>query len=736
MSDTSLEEALADYIARRQSGEVLSPRPFVDERLEATNQDARFGERLLDAIEAFERTNRQLPDLQALLPERIDEWRVRGFVGQGTFGRVFRVRAVNAAPSDPDLALKILHEDTAMLPRALERFRREGDSLQALRIPGIVRCHAAGVFEGCPYLVLDLVEGRSLDAILRSSRDQDWSPARVALLVASLARSIYALHESGFVHRDIKPGNIVLDERTGIPTLIDFGLVGQSDDHRRQDDPTLTKAGDVVGTPAYMAPEQARGEHCDARTDIWALGLVLFELLTSRTPSRPRNAGSKRLEIRERKRRNETLAESGIPHALIAIHDRATSAFAGDRFPNARELANELEAFGEGTKTRTRTRPELRKRVREAITLHPIMLGTIGVLLVTGSTWAIIDARQERHYQRTTSILRALDRVLAHDEPELRATLADLRVELQPAIEAWTSNDRSRAFEIASTCAASAPGDAIAGFAAGLTALGTKRFSDASRFLSRSARAFPDVEACQVQYLRALRAVGARSEAHVQGLTMWQHADNRKALSPDTLHEIAKAALDQSDTNLARDAIQAALDHPDREPALSMYNTAAIVASSTGDRERAMRYYELIKERDPQYILGRYNEAFALDSQCKIEEARRAYEAILVLDPNHAQSLACLAWLHSGSGRATCEKCKSAFEANPELFDLTRAEEYAIAAARSSQSADVLRTVLSVAARLERRDSLRNALTEIQQRKELSDKELGRVTRALQRLGK
>ncbi|MCA8972703.1 MAG: protein kinase, partial [Planctomycetes bacterium] len=732
MSDTSLEDALADYIARRQSGESLSPRPFVDECLTATNQDERFGARLLDAIEAFERTNRQLPDLQALLPERIDAWRVRGFVGQGTFGRVFRVRAVDANPTDPDLALKLLHEDTAMLPRALERFRREGESLQALRIPGIVRCHAAGVFEGCPYLVLDLIEGRSLDAILRSSPDPDWSPARVALLVASLARSIHALHASGFVHRDIKPGNIVLDERTGTPTLVDFGLVGQSDEHRRHGDPTLTKAGDVVGTPAYMSPEQARGEHCDARTDIWALGLVLFELLTSRTPSRPRTAGSKRLEIRERKRRNQALADSGTPPGLIAIHDRATSAFAGDRFADARELANELEAFGQGT--RTRTRPELRKRVREAITLHPILLTAVGIVLVIGGTWAIFDARQAQQNRRTMSTLRALDRALAHDEQVERLAFDDLRIELRSALDAWTSNDRSRAFEIASTCAASAPGDAIAGFAAGLTALGTRRFSDASRFLSRSARAFPDVEVCQLQYLRALRAVGARSEAHVQGRTLWERADNRKALAPETTHEIAKAALDQGDTDLARDAIQAALDHPAREPSLSMYNTAAIVASSRGDRERAMRYYELIKERDPQYVLGRYNEAYALDSQCRIDEARRAYEAILVLDPNHAKSLACLAWLHSGSGRATCDKCKAEFEAKPELFDLARAEEYAIAAARSSQSADVLRTVLSVAARLARRDSLRSALTEVQQRKTLSDKELGRVTRALQRL--
>jgi eukaryotic-like serine/threonine-protein kinase len=161
------------------------------------------------------------------------------------------------------VAIKRLLRGPWLEPSAVDRFRREGEAAARLRHPGIVVVHAAGVAEGEPYLVMELVRGESLQA--RLDRDGPL-PLEEALRVAdALAAALDHAHAQGVLHRDLKPANVMFDE-TGAAKLTDFGLA------RLVDRATLTRTGELLGTPAYMPPEQANGLRGDARADVYGLG--------------------------------------------------------------------------------------------------------------------------------------------------------------------------------------------------------------------------------------------------------------------------------------------------------------------------------------------------------------------------------------------------------------------------------------------------------------------------------
>ncbi len=215
--------------------------------------------------------------------DRLGHYDVTALIGEGGMGQVYQATDTKLGRA---VALKILPDAFAADRDRLARFQREAQVLASLNHPGIAAIYGIeeDEAEGTKALVLELVEGPTLeDRIARGA-----IPTEDALAITrQIAEALEAAHDAGIVHRDLKPANIKVRE-DGTVEVLDFGLAKPIDRGREGDpsqSPTMTAAtqmGTIIGTAAYMSPEQARGKTVDRRTDIWALGVVLYEMLSGR----------------------------------------------------------------------------------------------------------------------------------------------------------------------------------------------------------------------------------------------------------------------------------------------------------------------------------------------------------------------------------------------------------------------------------------------------------------------
>lgn len=223
-----------------------------------------------------------------LVGATIERFRLVEPIGEGAMGRVYRARHLFL---DKRYAIKVLFGDYAGDSKFRERFRREAQAISKVRHPNIVTVEDFGTTpEGLIFLALELVEGESLQA--RLSREGRLPPARVRSIGRQIAAGLGAAHDAGFVHRDVKPSNVMV---TGDPPqerikLLDFGTVGLQ---QTPTDQRLTRFGHLIGTPTYMAPEQAHDPAVGPAADFYALGVILFEMLAGHPPFR----GADRAEI-------------------------------------------------------------------------------------------------------------------------------------------------------------------------------------------------------------------------------------------------------------------------------------------------------------------------------------------------------------------------------------------------------------------------------------------------------
>ncbi len=209
------------------------------------------------------------------LPATFGRYRVLKRLGQGGMGAVYLATDTQL---DRPVALKIPHFDANDGSQVLERFQREARAAATILHPNVCPLHEVGEIDGVPYLTMGYIEGKPLSAFVAAKPLQ---PRQCALLVRKLALALAEAHKRGVIHRDLKPANIMIDRRSE-PIIMDFGLARRA----RAGDPRLTQLGTTMGTPAYMPPEQVNGD-IDAMgpaSDIYSLGVILYELLTGRLP--------------------------------------------------------------------------------------------------------------------------------------------------------------------------------------------------------------------------------------------------------------------------------------------------------------------------------------------------------------------------------------------------------------------------------------------------------------------
>ncbi len=267
-------------------------------------------------------------------------YRLVSLLGEGGMGTVWRAHSLSLGR---DVAVKLIRSDRESA-EAVARLHLEARAAGALEHPSIVRVFDLGeTAQGDPFLVMELLVGESL-ADLIDTHGPMREPRAVALMLP-LAAALQAAHEKGIVHRDIKPDNVFLvpldrDEGTRLPKLVDFGLARLAATQRR-----LTAEGSVLGSPGYMAPEQAMGESdVDARADIWGFCIVLYELTTGLVPFSGANVGQTIAAIVQLDPRPTTDLMGGDPD-LWAILRRGLAKARDDRFPSMAALRSALIAW-------------------------------------------------------------------------------------------------------------------------------------------------------------------------------------------------------------------------------------------------------------------------------------------------------------------------------------------------------------------------------------------------------
>jgi tetratricopeptide (TPR) repeat protein/predicted Ser/Thr protein kinase len=302
------------------------------------------------------------------VPKMIGKYEIREVLGRGAIGVVYRGYQADLHRS---VAIKVLIAGGHGSPDLVRRFLREARAAAALSHPGIVQVHDVGAEGESPYIVMELVEGRSLAELLKSRRPP---PDEALRLAGQIASALEVAHARGIVHRDIKPSNILIDAQ-GNPKIADFGLATAIEEQEK-----LTGSGDILGTAWYMSPEQAFGDprDVDARTDLYSLGAVLYEMLTGRPPFDGARATAvlKKIEIEEVV--PPSRVEPSLDPRLDALVLRALEKSPGRRWPDAAAFGAAIRRVRDGGGV-----PGAASRPRRAgLALAALLLAGLGALLM------------------------------------------------------------------------------------------------------------------------------------------------------------------------------------------------------------------------------------------------------------------------------------------------------------------------------------------------------------------
>ncbi|WP_165228642.1 protein kinase domain-containing protein [Aquisphaera insulae] len=371
-------------------------------------------------------------------------------IAEGGMGIVYRAKQVSL---NRVIALKMIRAGRLATRDDLMRFRLEAEAAARLDHPNIVPIHEIGEQEGHHYFSMKLVEGASLAAWMGRFRGE---PRAAAKLVADIARAVHYAHRHGILHRDLKPANVLLAGRASdspaqwTPVVADFGLAKSMVDEGAAG---LTTTGSVVGTPGYMAPEQAEGKSRTVTTaaDVHALGAILFELLAGRPPFRGESVMATLRLVREQDAPRLRTIDPRIPRDLETIAAACLEKSPGDRYPSAEALAEDLEHWLADRPIRARraSLPEriarwTRRRPAVAASLALTAIASLAIILAVRGQAAADRAERDRQSEASRRI-----QAEAGLGQAARASASEL---IAAAERAWEQDDPIRADAILDHC--------------------------------------------------------------------------------------------------------------------------------------------------------------------------------------------------------------------------------------------------------------------------------------------